>query len=87
MPSSGVTLTRDVRLLANFGISPDTREMPPLMKYWLETTDILSYYQWWHEVARMHRLESEGCPLSVHWPPGSRLTQNSEAEAHHRYET
>ena len=86
-PSLRITLTRDVRLLASYGISPDTREMPPAMKYSQWSMDLSSYYLLWWRDRQMHQLESEGCPLSVHWPPGNRLMRISPGARHHRYET
>lgn len=79
--------TRAARLRHNFGICPDIREMPPLMRYSHWSMDLTSYYQLWGEVARLHDLESRDSPLSVWWPPGLRLMVTSLHDPQRHYET
>lgn len=89
MHSSKVTLTRAARLLANFGISPDLRGMPPATALYLWSTDLTSYYQYWQEVWQVHHLENPALPvpLSLHLPPGQRLMQTSQRARRHLYRT
>ena len=78
---------RAVQLSHNYGISPDTLEMPPAMKLSHWSMDLTLYYQMWNEIVRRHDLEDSQGGLSVHWPPGQRLMRISPAERRHRYET
>ena len=81
--------TRDVKLYHSYGISPDTRGMPPAQRLSQYAMDTPTYFELWREVSELHHLETLGSPVpfTPHWPPGQRVYQPSNRDRRHRYRT
>lgn len=74
----------------NFGTFPDLPPTRPSTRSSRTSMELFSTHESWdHEVlcAQLRNLESSQGGLSVHWPPGQRITMTSRAAVRHRYET